>query len=805
MPMASSILITALTFYFFPDLDIFYLLDRNPIAPDLSTVVKWLGLAVAVHWIFALYKFARSLYLLVSGQGALDEQLPEMGLWGISLSSILTIALLCYNFSAIWSCLCSASTILAPAIAAILIAVATWFFMAEAPLKTVQAQIMKLPGRVGKFTGRIHRTLRTLRPTILSIQIKMLRLVGLPTEEDSLYEIRPRFKYQEIVGHSRIRLLEISRTYPGQPIRYQLLEYALSSAPPYEAISYTWGNQSQTGNITIDGCRLGVTANALEVLRGQASIWKSKLIWIDSVCINQEDDEERGIQVQLMRQIYERATRVIVWLGESPYAWGALVYVLILHSKLNFYKLGDAERKSILGIGTKSVFWPALFDLLNHPYWSRVWIIQEIAVARTVHIYYGGAILTWDLFSSVMRDIRMQSVGSLFVLSSLEQIPQALPFRGSDRVLSISATRSAVEMKFSTPLFDLLNLAAKSQAKDERDKVFALLGIADAAAKAAIQINYKATVQHVYISTARHFLSQNDPFALLHHAGIGYKRATPNLPSWAPDWSSPVESHWLWSALGHSLYHASKKSKMQLQLSPHSDLLTLTGRCIDALDELGPVYSGQEDDDSGLYSKAKGGALALLETRAMAKIDSAELYKNGQSRFEAFWRTLIGDRVGRTRPAPASCGESYLAAERILRGFPLLESWGDKGHGLAFAEIYPELQQISPQEAAARIKHDDAKSRLFNRALGNCFLGRKYARSLTGYMAMVPPLAEAGDLICILYGGQTPFILRQRDVKCPDGIDRKIYQLVGECYVHGAMDGEEVAGPDRASQIFVLQ
>src|SRR5271155_2351798 len=94
----------------------------------------------------------------------------------------------------------------------------------------------------------------------------------------------------------------------------------------------------------------------------------------------------------------------------------------------------------------------ALFDLVNHPYWSRIWIIQEIAVARTVHIYYGGATFTWDLFSSVMRDIRMQSVGSLFVLSSLDQIPQALPFRGSDRVLSISATRSAVEMKFSTPL-----------------------------------------------------------------------------------------------------------------------------------------------------------------------------------------------------------------------------------------------------------------------------------------------------------------------------------------------------------------
>ncbi|PMD15666.1 heterokaryon incompatibility, partial [Hyaloscypha hepaticicola] len=81
--------------------------------------------------------------------------------------------------------------------------------------------------------------------------------------------------------------------------------------PTYEAISYTWGDATKVRIITIGGKKVEITANAFQVISRRASYWEPKLIWIDSVCINQKDLEERSRQVQLMRELYRNASRVI--------------------------------------------------------------------------------------------------------------------------------------------------------------------------------------------------------------------------------------------------------------------------------------------------------------------------------------------------------------------------------------------------------------------------------------------------------------------------------------------------------------
>jgi hypothetical protein len=122
------------------------------------------------------------------------------------------------------------------------------------------------------------------------------------------------------LGPSEIRLVELYRSHPLVRLTIRLLTYSLLSTPPYEAISYTWGDVKTTHYIIINGYLLPVTSNALEALHAVAPLWGLRLVWIDSICINQQDPLDKNQQVALMAEIYRRAARTLAWLGDSPNA-----------------------------------------------------------------------------------------------------------------------------------------------------------------------------------------------------------------------------------------------------------------------------------------------------------------------------------------------------------------------------------------------------------------------------------------------------------------------------------------------------
>ena len=96
---------------------------------------------------------------------------------------------------------------------------------------------------------------------------------------------------------------------------FKLIETPLDKAPPFEAISYTWGPDAPSIPIKIDGALILVTAPIDELLWNRRSIFTSHVFWIDAICINQRDQEEKSNQLPMMAKIYGRAARVIVWLG----------------------------------------------------------------------------------------------------------------------------------------------------------------------------------------------------------------------------------------------------------------------------------------------------------------------------------------------------------------------------------------------------------------------------------------------------------------------------------------------------------
>jgi hypothetical protein len=174
------------------------------------------------------------------------------------------------------------------------------------------------------------------------------------------------------------RLVTLYAGPQSEKVRCKLTESPLSSPTPYNALSYVWGSTRDPGGILLDSQEYLVTRNLFEALKELRLPDSDKVLWVDALCINQSDIAERGAQVMSMDSVYEKAIRVIAWLG--PYE---------SDSALTFELLQKVE---LSGGGDPSLFLEGLRGLpplLAREYWSRAWIIQEMEFARELRIWCG--------------------------------------------------------------------------------------------------------------------------------------------------------------------------------------------------------------------------------------------------------------------------------------------------------------------------------------------------------------------------------------------------------------------------------
>ncbi|KAF2035905.1 HET-domain-containing protein, partial [Setomelanomma holmii] len=168
------------------------------------------------------------------------------------------------------------------------------------------------------------------------------------------------------LGHRQIRTAYITKGSHHDTLKADLLLTSLNAHSPYEALSYVWGRDRSVGNLTLNGHSIEITLNLQDALVQLRLPTKDRLIWIDAICINQEDPKERSQQVQLMREIYSNARRVIVWLGDEAL---------------------DTQEHATDLLRTAPSTLKATFDgigelLLNRPYWTRLWVVQEVMYAK---------------------------------------------------------------------------------------------------------------------------------------------------------------------------------------------------------------------------------------------------------------------------------------------------------------------------------------------------------------------------------------------------------------------------------------
>ncbi|KAM3068337.1 hypothetical protein ACMFMF_009153 [Clarireedia jacksonii] len=176
-----------------------------------------------------------------------------------------------------------------------------------------------------------------------------------------------------------IRLLILEPGAKGEIPTCTLRHVTFRQRPKYEALSYTWGDETQRQNILLEGHSVSVTKNLYNALCGLRRTSEPRQLWADAICINQEDIPERNRQLPLMPFVYERAQIVLIWLGLCE-----------------MESARDSERASSVDEKAQSLLdWLRLSSnseltkvICYNPYWDRLWIIQEIAKARRLESSY---------------------------------------------------------------------------------------------------------------------------------------------------------------------------------------------------------------------------------------------------------------------------------------------------------------------------------------------------------------------------------------------------------------------------------
>ncbi|KAK5658004.1 hypothetical protein OQA88_2558 [Cercophora sp. LCS_1] len=287
------------------------------------------------------------------------------------------------------------------------------------------------------------------------------------------------YTYSRIdLSTNAIRVLRLCRGYETDPITCELVQVLLEDdGIPYEALSYTWGDASVEVAVILDGRKKMIQDNLYTALCCLRRADEDRWLWVDALCIDQVDDKEKTHQVGRMRQIYEKADRVLIWLGTATDEISLLMEIAASFGKsvrrgstcrvdklAAWQELWAAFVQQLGGIHTELNVKRrnGLAELLQRPWFRRVWVVQEAFSAKRAAVLCG-----WN-----------QAPSEVFVM-----LPTLMDVSVSDHVQPVLDVmpgyfRQSSWRSEETDLRTLLGKFRYSHATDPRDNIYALLGIA---------------------------------------------------------------------------------------------------------------------------------------------------------------------------------------------------------------------------------------------------------------------------------------------------------------------------------------
>ena len=328
---------------------------------------------------------------------------------------------------------------------------------------------------------------------------------------ESIYLDRPLSNARDI------RVLDVTSTPCDlqNPVQCTLRVISIDSPlEKYQTLSYAWGSAARTHTILCGGESLRVTQNLDEALRRiREKIFLqdvfSSTIWIDDICINQDDNSEKSKQVAMMGDIYHRSSRLVIWLGEA--------------SKLEINSIQAAIENP------EDATSPAILQRLTSlPWFERLWVVQEVFRSRRAcrHVLLGGFRCRFDRVIMSCADAKVLTSSTALLRAWLPEMTR------SNSALISDFTKST-----NPPLVENMVRFRETKASLLQDRAFAMLSIS--ASGTEVPVDYEADFRTVCIELGSKHVMSNMRLACLLMYATALRlehNVAPDLPSWVPDW-----------------------------------------------------------------------------------------------------------------------------------------------------------------------------------------------------------------------------------------------------------------------------
>jgi len=584
--------------------------------------------------------------------------------------------------------------------------------------------------------------------------------------------------YKQLASPTTIRVLHVHPASEPDPLTCSLEHCDLNNDPEYEAISYVWGNSDLSRSITCDSKIVAVTRSLHQALKRIRLPDRRRTVWIDGMCINQTDHVEKSHQVQLMQRVFRNAHRVLVWLGRDQGVCARAAFDTCL--QLGQRDMDHEELETTLtnmGIGREMKMWiddiwQSFYALNQCPWWRRVWIIQEFALAKDLLFLWGAEEILWTHINLAVSNLKKPEVTW-----------RHMPWKS--RILGAISQLSAIkdQRSYAKSFMGTIHTARGFECSDDRDRIFAILGlgygddrwaVADPTGRSLAEAtipDYSLPVEHVYRKFAIMALQQDlteDIFLAIQHEEQLAQWQPGDMPSWAPRWDLTLLDKF---PLCHALHKICRFGGLTVENG-----ISFTGSVSERMSVLPSNFDPLANDTLNVLSTT------VDEIAALSKIIQViHLMESPETETELFWEEHI-------RPREATNGYKaimtdlcetatyhvtsenhvsvfYAASQhRSVRSPQTIAKYAKDGMLRSIAQLLLDMGETASVQDPFRL--DQETNHQFYRH--RLFITKR------GCIGKCPAAARPGDHVALLWNTDCPVILRPQD---------DFYRIVGGSYM----------------------
>ena len=325
--------------------------------------------------------------------------------------------------------------------------------------------------------------------------------------------------HRDVYRHSplgeRKRSIRVVQLLPGHPddvLECRLVQTTVSSGFPYKALSYAWGSQRKRKCLNIDGCCLPITDNLFDALIQLRQSRTSRWLWIDAVCIDQDNIAELSRQVRWMSDIYSNAIKVIVWLGPTEKRWRCKCCILKISCK-------QVRNRCIESSD------PLWLYLLHSEWFERSWVLQEVVYAQEITVRFGGTRIGWKVlagFANYIQKYPHPLKNDPKCLSTAKKISYM------DKWRRLDPSRLRIE--------DIVFAALGSKCQKPVDQIYSVLSLAPRQDETLLfNPDYQLNIAQVQVGFTKAVIEDSGSLNILRY--VDHPEYEIILPSWIPRWT----------------------------------------------------------------------------------------------------------------------------------------------------------------------------------------------------------------------------------------------------------------------------